>query len=214
MMKLQRLSVLLSAVALGMFTLAGCSGESDIEHPEVPTNTEGQHDHGHEGPHGGHIIELGDEQYHAELTHDEATHSVTVYILDGSAKNASPIETESLTINLVADGKPMQFTLAAMPLDGEEGASSRFGLESEELLHEIEEEGSKPRLSFTVGDKPFTAPIELGHHDHDHGHAHGDDGDHDHGEEGHDDDHDHGEEGHNEDHDHGDHDDKPAPAPE
>ncbi|WP_339907795.1 hypothetical protein [Symmachiella dynata] len=198
MMKLQRLSVLFSAVAIGMFTMAGCSGEPDIEHPDVPTNTEGQHDHGHEGPHGGHIIELGDEQYHAELTHDEATHSVTVYILDGSATKASPIEAESLTINLVADGKPMQFALAAKPLDGEEGASSRFTLESEELLHEIEEEGSKPQLRFTVGEQQFSAPIELGHHDHDHGHAH--------------DDHDHGEEGHDDhDHDDHDHDDKPAP---
>jgi hypothetical protein len=195
LMKLHRLFVLSSVVAVGMFGLAGCSGESDIEHPEVPTNTEeDQHTHDMHGPHDGHIIELGTEEYHAELTHDEAAHKVTVYILDGSAKNAAPIAAESLTINLVADGKPMQFTLAAMPLEGEDGVCSRFGLESEELLHELEEEGSKPRLSFSVGDTQFNGDIELGDHDHDHG-----------------DDHDH--EGHGDDHDHAD-DDKPAPAAE
>ena len=199
-MKLHRLFVFCSVVAIGLFTIAGCSGESDIEHPEVPTDTEGQHAHDMHGPHDGHIIELGTEEYHAELTHDEAAHKVTVYILDGSAKNAAPIDAETLTINLVADGKPMQFSLEAMPLEGEDGVCSRFGLESEELLHELEEEGSKPRLSFNIGDKPFSGDIELGDHDHDHGHEHGDD-------------HDHGDEVHGGDHDHAD-DDKPAPAAE
>ena len=44
-----------------------------------------EHDHGHahpsEGPHHGALIELGKEDYHAEIVHDEKTDTVTIYIL-------------------------------------------------------------------------------------------------------------------------------------
>ena len=68
-----------------------------------------EHAHEEEGPHGGHIIELGTEDHHAELTHDEATHKVGIYLLGGDAKTAAPIEAESVTINVAEDGKPSQY---------------------------------------------------------------------------------------------------------
>jgi len=189
-MKSHPLYVLCAALAIGSFCLTGCSNEPKIVTPEVPTDTEGKHvhdhGHGHHGPHDGHIIELGNEEYHAELVHDDAAHKVTVYILDGGLENAVPIEAESITINLKVDGAPKQFTLAAAPLDGEaDGKSSRFEIENEELLHELEEEGSEPELAFSFGDQSFRGAIEMGHdHDHDHGDGHDHD-DHDHGDDDH-----------------------------
>ncbi|MDP6057614.1 MAG: hypothetical protein QGH33_01925, partial [Pirellulaceae bacterium] len=46
------------------------------------------HDHGHAhedtGPHGGHVVEIGDEQLHAEWTHDDASGEVVIYLLDST----------------------------------------------------------------------------------------------------------------------------------
>ena len=62
------------------------------------------HAHPEHGPHEGMLIELGKEEYHAELVHDDAAGTVTIYLLDGSAKNAVPITPEEVVINLKHDG--------------------------------------------------------------------------------------------------------------
>ncbi len=204
-MKSSHSSLLLSLLAVGLFVLAGCTGGDQVVSPDIEKGTEGKYDahaHGHHGPHDGDVIELGDEMYHAELVH--AGDTVTIYILDGEVKNAIPIDAEELMINLIADGKPKQFKLAAKPQEKDpEGKSSRFELVDGTLLHAIEEEGAKPRLSFNIGDKAINAEFALhGHGDHGHG-DHDDHGDHKDGHDDHDD-HDahHGEhkgEGHDDD---------------
>jgi len=139
-----------------------------------------EHAHGHEGPHGGHIIELGDERYHAELTHDDQEHRVGIHVLDGTAKNAVPIEADSVTITLVADGKSTQYVLPADPHRNEtEGKSSYFELASEPLCQAIcgesEAENVHARVSLQIEGKPYVGIIETAAHDHDHDHDHGDD---------------------------------------
>jgi hypothetical protein len=145
----------------------GAGGAAEAEHDD--------HDHGEEGPPGGHIIELGAEDHHAELMHDDATHLVGIYILGGDAKTATPIATESVTINVTADGAPSQYVLPAKPQSGEAGGnSSYFELVSEPLCAvvcgESEAKNAKARLSLKVGDKPYSGMIETDHHDHDHDH--------------------------------------------
>ncbi len=49
-----------------------------------PPATVDVHSHPTEGPHHGTLIELGKEEYHAELVHDDKM--VTIYILDSAAK--------------------------------------------------------------------------------------------------------------------------------
>ena len=66
-----------AVVALCGFVL-GCSadtGTGDASHqgPAEEAHLEAEaaaHSHAAEGPHGGHLIVLGDEEYHAELVHD------------------------------------------------------------------------------------------------------------------------------------------------
>src|SRR5262245_16215513 len=67
---------------------------------------EGGHEHAHEaeGPHHGHIIELGNEEYHAELTHDDATKTVTIYLLGKDAATAVAIAEPEVVLNLVSAG--------------------------------------------------------------------------------------------------------------
>jgi hypothetical protein len=132
------------------------------------------HDHPSEGPHHGHLIELGNEEYHAELTHDDASDTITIYILDGKAAAAVPIAEKEVTINLVVDGKPAQYTLAAAPqADDPNGKSSRFELKSADLHAGLEAESAKGRLSLSIDGQPFSGTIE--HHDHgEHEHDHDD----------------------------------------
>ena len=77
------------------------------------------HVHPTEGPHHGALIELGKEEYHAELVHDDRAGFVTIYILDGAAKTAVPIQAKEVTLNLLVGGKPRQFRLAALAQPGD-----------------------------------------------------------------------------------------------
>jgi len=163
-------------VAICLFGLNGCGKEPAAGITGGDT-AENEHDHAEEGPHDGHIIELGAEDHHAELTHDEATHKVGIYILGSDAKTAAPIEAESVTINVSADGTPSQYILPAVPQAGEEGAkSSYFELVSEPLCDivcgESEAKSTQARVSMTIGGKPYVGLIETAPHEHDHGHDH------------------------------------------
>lgn len=182
---------------LVLILIAGCESASsepagpvvngDSSIPALPPDTvdlgEGGHDHAHdhpsEGPHHGHLIELGGEEYHAELVHEEDAESVTIYILDGSATEVVPIEATTVTINLKHDGRGEQFDLAASPDAGDpDGRSSRFVSTDEELGEDLHAEGAEARLVVRIAGKSYTGKID---HDHDHGHDHGHDHDDDHG---------------------------------
>ena len=127
---------------------------------------EGAHAHPDHGPHGGDLVELGKEEYHAEVVHDEASGKVTIYVLDSAAKNAVPIEADHVTINVKHDGKGEQFEVKASPQEGEgDGKSSRFVSEDKELAEDLEHEA---RLVIDIAGKSFTGDIK---HDHDHKHA-------------------------------------------
>lgn len=157
------LTTSLASLAMAAFVLSGCADPQDSGTPTATSSTtedghhEGDgHDHGEdahahpsEGPHGGDLIELGNEEYHAELIHPEghdddahphedgdhkeghdddgdheghADHDhagITIYILDGSATKTVAIDATEITLNLSHDGKPEQFKLAAMPTESD-----------------------------------------------------------------------------------------------
>ena len=171
------------AVALGM---SGCQ-EAEQPHgdpapiSDLPPGTmddhsghdHGTHAHPSEGPHHGDLVELGNEEYHAEVVHDEEHGSVTIYILDGSATKQVAIDATELTINVTHDGQPEQFIVAAAPDSEDEGGkSSRFVTDDKELAEHLDEHGTSPRLVVKIDGKSFRGEIK---HEHDHGshdHAH------------------------------------------
>ena len=75
--------------------------------------------HPTEGPHQGQLIELGREEYHAELTHDDEVKKVTVYLLDKAGKTAVTSVDAELALNRVVEGKPLQAKLVAEPQEGD-----------------------------------------------------------------------------------------------
>ena len=161
-----------AAVCGSLLAFIGC--QKPAPQPPAPAASGEQHaeddghDHGHpsEGPHHGHLIELGQDEYHAELTHDDATNKVTIYLLDSGAKKIVPTAAAEVTMNFVVDGKPQQFTLPATP-DTEDpaGQSSRFELADADLHGAIEAENAKGRLNVTIDNKDFVGTIERQAHD-------------------------------------------------
>ncbi len=146
----------------------GSSGEA-IVMDDLPPATVDVHAHPSEGPHHGTLVELGNEEFHAEVVHD--TQSITVYMLDEGATKAVPIDAKELTINLMHDGTPEQFKLVASPDAGDpSGKSSRFTLADAELVGHIDDESAAPKLTVTISGTPYRGEIK---HDHDgHNHAH------------------------------------------
>lgn len=135
------------------------------------------HDHGHSheavGPHGGHLLELGQEQYHAEWTHDENAKSVTVYFLDGEAKESVAVDPESAKIEVVIEGKePMTYAMKPVGEEADAGYSHQDGA----LLTGLNMvgHGVQAKLMVTIEGQPFEAAFQHLEHDHghDHGHAH------------------------------------------
>jgi hypothetical protein len=118
------------------------------------------------------LIELGAQEYHAELVHDDAGGKVTVYILDAAAAKPVAIDADQVTINLTHDGKPEQFQLAAAPAEGDpEGKSSRFVSQDAELAQDLDAHGADARLMVNIDGQSYNAPIAHEHDDH--GHEHG-----------------------------------------
>ena len=182
----------LPLVVLAAFTIVGCQ---DAEEPtgggsapvsDLPPPTMDDHDdhagHAHpsEGPHHGDLVELGNEEYHGEVVHDEEHGTLEIYILDGSATKQVAIDATALTINVTHDGKPEQFTLAAKPDDGDEtGKSSRFVSEDKELAEHLDEDGTNPRMVVKINGKSYRGEIKHDHDHEGHDHEHDDHEDHD-----------------------------------
>lgn len=158
-----RLSV--GVLALGA-TLAGCSS-GDKDHAAEPGHSEAGHDeggHATTGPHGGSLIELGNEEYHAELVHDDTAGTVTVYVLDSAAKSSVPIDATDITINLKHEGKGEQFTLAASADQGDPaGKASRFVSSDAELAKDLDQEDAGPQIVIKIGGNQYRGAIEHAH---------------------------------------------------
>jgi hypothetical protein len=182
-----RIALIWAQSMLLVIFLAGLAGCGKSQAPDGDTAA-ADHEHAHEeaGPHNGHIIELGADGYHAELTHDDAEQRVGIYILDGSAKSAAPIDAQSVTIHVTVADAPSEYVLPAVAQPGDpEGKASYFELVSEPLCKVVcgEVEDTHARVNITIDGKPYVGLIETHHehdHDHDHAHPHSHDDDHEH----------------------------------
>ena len=175
--------LLSAAVMLGLSGLAGCGGDKggdyrtfdkgkdaapDAEHGHAHT-----HDHGHEqGPHKGELIELGEEEFHAEVVFDEASDKVVLYLLGPDAKAAVAIEAKELSLEMPGKDAPVTHALAAAPQDGDgEGKSSRFEINSKELIEAFHQDPKTVgKFKVSIGGKEFNGEIKHSHDDHDHKH--------------------------------------------
>jgi len=167
-------------VSAALAAVVGTVGCGDSATP--PTNAASHADHDHatdrheehahpaEGPHHGVLVELGAEEFHAEVVHDDDAGAVTVYLLDSTAKEAAFSEATEISINLKNGDKPEQYTLTAKTTEGQaSGKNSEYSLASKELLDALHDKSTTAKLSLTINGKPYAGTIE--HADHtDHAH--------------------------------------------
>jgi hypothetical protein len=180
-MKRKAFFATLAVSGLLSLVISGCGGSTtsnrDRTTDGIPSATESGHEHAHasEGPHGGTLIELGNEEYHAELVHDEQAGTVTVYLLDSAAKASVPIDAADVSINVKHEKQGEQFKLSASADESDpQGKSSRFVSTDAELAEELDHEHAEAQLAVTINGKPYRGTVEH-HHGHDegeNGHAH------------------------------------------
>ncbi|QDV29543.1 hypothetical protein Spb1_14510 [Planctopirus ephydatiae] len=168
--------ICLAGLGLAGSLMAGCGAESgpakQTTTSATPAKPHDDHGHAHsaEGPHHGQLVELGNDEYHAEVVHDDEAGTVTIYLLDGSAKNSVPIEAADMIMNLSLAGKAEQFKLPAMPdTNDPAGKSSKFVSQDKVLCEKLDVHGVSARLVVTVDGKPYSGKLA---HSHNHGHNH------------------------------------------
>ena len=164
-MKIGKLLLLLCVFTVPV-TLAGCTSEKT----DTAGHEEGHdHDHDHEeaGPHGGHLIELGEEAYHLDWNHDDKTKTLTFYVLDGAAKEDVKIPAENLQINVTVGGETKSWNVPAVRADGEE-TTAKFETTDPDVFALLSDDETKATVDVEIEGKPYQGEIEHHHHGHSH----------------------------------------------
>ncbi|MBI1247680.1 hypothetical protein GC197_07495 [bacterium] len=170
-MRIGKFLLIVCALAIP-FTLSGCTSGKPTG--GTPAESEAHDEHGHDhddhesGPHGGHLIELGDEEYHLEWSHDDETKALTFYVLGSDAKADVPIKADSITVNVTVEGASKPFEVPAVRKEGEM-TTAKFETKDPDLFALLEDENVKAAAILEIEGKPYEGAIE---HHHDHGHAH------------------------------------------
>jgi hypothetical protein len=167
--------LLTSGIACGL--LAGCEPATETrtftEADNVAHVEEHAHDHADmHGPHNGHIIELGGEDYHAELTLDAAARKLTVYLLQSDMKTPLPVDATAVQVRLKDGETSTEVVLAPQPQPNDgEGKASQFQQAEGTLPESIKDaEGLNGEVVVTISGTQYRGPIT---HDHgEAGHAH------------------------------------------
>lgn len=129
------------------------------------------HDHSAAGPHGGVLLVLGKEDYHAELVLDEKKNQVTVVLLDGAAKQPVAINEPQLLVNVQGGGHARQYKLKPLYADGQiSGPTAMYVTVSKPLMDDLHSHSVTAKLAVRIAGKPYSTTL---HHDHQgHGHDH------------------------------------------
>lgn len=99
------------------------------DHAHRPGDTHEHAGHVHTAPHGGTIVELGEEMFHLELVHDAVAGTLTAYVLDGHLENFIRITQGSFALSVTLNGRTEEavFQAIANPATGETvGDTSQF----------------------------------------------------------------------------------------
>lgn len=168
-----------AAVIWGALGLAGCGGDKGSDYRTFDKGKDTSHDaeHGHahnhdheHGPHDGELIELGEEEFHAEVVFDEEKHKLTLYLLGADAKTAVAVDAKELSLELPGKDAPVTHAMAAGPADAD-GKASQFEITSEELIEAFHNDPKTVgKFKVTINGKEFAGEIKHSHDDHDHKH--------------------------------------------
>ncbi len=167
-MKIGKLLLLVCAFTVPI-ALAGCTSEKvdTTQHEEGHDHEHEGHDHEDTGPHGGHLIELGEEAYHLEWTHDDETKALTFYVLDSAGKEEVKIPAEKLQVNVTVEGETKSWDVPAVRADGEE-TTAKFETTDKQVFALLSDDETKATVDVEIEGKPYEGEIEHHHHGHSH----------------------------------------------
>ena len=156
-------TILCLALICSLPVLSGC-GKTKTGDDKTKSKTGEGGGHASKGPNGGMIVEVGnDHKFHAEISYDRKKKTVTVHILDESAKNDKAIKATEVTISFTHGGEEEKKTLAAKPKEGQtDGMSSRFEIVDEHIVHElVDHDDANAKLLFTIDGKVRSGKFQL-----------------------------------------------------
>jgi ABC-type Zn2+ transport system substrate-binding protein/surface adhesin len=157
--------------------LAGCEGttptptKTDTKKPDA--HADHDHDHAKEekgaaehkhGPNDGHVVELEGEgeHYHLEWADDDATGTVTMYILDKDEKNIPDLDASEITVESKAGDKMTEYKLPKVATESATVKASKFEVVEKPLLNALmAPEGVTNTVKVTIGGKPYTGVIKY-----------------------------------------------------
>jgi hypothetical protein len=154
---MRKFTLLLAALAGPL--VVGCGA------PPAPSGTAPtppKHQHPTKGPHGGPLVEWGDEDYHLEVVADKAAGEVTVYVFgDHDALpgwQAAAIDAKTLTLTVKSAEPVATVTLEAKPAkDDPAGKASVFAGKHDAFKADKKLAGT---LSGKSGDKPYSGDFK------------------------------------------------------
>ncbi len=80
-------------------------------------------------PHGGVLVDAGDDFAHVEIVFDPAVGNLSAYILDGEAEEVVPLKQPEILVRLMKPTRTLKLKALVNPLNGEKlGATSSYGL--------------------------------------------------------------------------------------
>lgn len=115
----------------------------------------------HKGPHGGTVVEWGEEEYHLELVTDAKAGTATVYVYgtheDFKKKTMKAIDAKSLTL-VLKGATPTTVKLEPAPeKDDPKGSSTKFTAKHDVFTKDMKWEGT---ISGKVGTKPYSGDFK------------------------------------------------------
>lgn len=127
------------ATAAVVLLIGGCREKPGASVPAVPVAAA---HHAHHAPHGGTLIELGDEAYHLDLVLDRSNGTLQCYVLDGEAENFVRCGAPSFEMVAKVSGGPerrLTFSAVADIATGEQVGDTSLFTASADWLKESSE---------------------------------------------------------------------------
>jgi hypothetical protein len=133
--------------------------------PAPPADAGHGHAHAHHeaGPHGGHLIGLGQEEFHAEWLHDDESGLITVFILDEHAE--SEVEAGQVAIDVKIGDSSNQHQLNTVDASAG-GAAVRFELTDKSLIEALKMagQGTDAKITVEIEGQAYTGNFEAHSH--------------------------------------------------
>lgn len=147
------------------------SGTASLQAQPAKAAPPAAHAHPEHGPHNGDLIELGNEEYHLELVHDEKAGTVAFYLLDSTAKKMLAIPAKEILVNVKMAGKGKQYKIPPYPQANDPKDNfSAYGTKDKDLIDALEKHGVEAFVVIDIAGKQYRGKVEH-HHHHDHGPA-------------------------------------------